>query len=174
MQLVTVKILLIPTKEQRQAFYDSAYYNDRMYNIALQWNIDFHDMYGVYLGKYELMAELIYRRLANIRENNLHRMCNRVISCLSKRIMLEELNVTAMLKNKHLSRAIQEQLFYRTRLLLTEKARNCFIEVGLVDRYYPSSKKCSRCGYINKHLKLSDRIFICPNCGLKIDRDYNA
>ena len=88
--------------------------------------------------------------------------------------MLEDLNVSGMMKNKHLSKAIQEQLFYRTRQLLTEKAKNCFIEVGIVERFYPSSKKCSRCGYIKKDLKLSDRVFECPNCGLIIDRDYNA
>ena len=79
-----------------------------------------------------------------------------------------------MLKNKHLAKSIQEQLFYRTRMLLTEKAKNCFIEVGVVNRFYPSSKMCSCCGYINKQLKLSDRVFVCSNCDLVIDRDYNA
>lgn len=88
--------------------------------------------------------------------------------------MLEDLNVKGMMKNKHLAKSIQEQLFYRTRQLLTEKAKNCFIQVGLVPRLYPSSKTCSRCGYIKKDLKLSDRVFECPNCGLIIDRDYNA
>ena len=117
---------------------------------------------------------LINRRLTNIRENNLHRICNKVISFLPKRIMLEDLNVRGMLKNKHLAKGIQEQLFYRTRMLLAEKAKNCFIEVGVVNRFYPSSKMCSCCGYINKQLKLSDRIFECTNCGLIIDRDYNA
>ena len=88
--------------------------------------------------------------------------------------MLEDLNVSGMMKNKHLVKSIQEQLFYRTRMLLTEKAKNSFIEVGVVHRFYPSSKMCSRCGYVNKQLKLSDRIFVCPSCGLIIDRDYNA
>ena len=121
----------------------------------------------------ENKLRLINRRLTNIRESNLHRICNKVISFLPKRIMLEDLNVSGMLKNKHLSKAIQEQLFYRTRQLLTEKAKNCFIEVGIVARFYPSSKMCSRCGYIKRDLK-SDRIFVCDNCGLVIDRDYNA
>lgn len=122
----------------------------------------------------EQKLRLIYRKLTNIRESNLHRICNEVISFLPKRIMLEDLNVSGMMKNRHLAKAIQEQLFYRTRQLLTEKAKNCFIEVGIVNRLYPSSKKCSRCGYIKKDLKLSDRIFECPNCELVIDRDYNA
>lgn len=122
----------------------------------------------------EQKLRLICRKLTNIRESNLHRICNEVISFLPKRIMLEDLNVSGMMKNRHLAKAIQEQLFYRTRQLLTEKAKNCFIEVGVVARFCPSSKKCSRCGYIKKDLKLSDRIFECPNCGLVIDRDYNA
>lgn len=117
---------------------------------------------------------LIERRLKNIRENNLHRICNKIISCYPKRIMLEDLNVSGMLKNRYLAKSIQEQLFYRTRMLLTEKAKNSFIEVGVLNRFYPSSKMCSRCGYINKQLKLSDRVFVCPSCGLIIDRDYNA
>lgn len=126
------------------------------------------------IKKAEKRLHLIERQLKNIRENNLHRICNEVISFLPKRIMLENLNVSGMMKNRHLTKAIQEQLFYRTRQLLTEKAKNCFIQVGVVNRFYPSSKTCSRCGYIKKDLKLSDRIFECPNCGLIIDRDYNA
>ena len=126
------------------------------------------------IKRLEQQLRLIERRLKNIREDNLHRICNKVISCYPKRIMLEGLNVSGMMKNRHLAKAIQEQLFYRTRMLLTEKAKNCFIEVGIVNRFYPSSKMCSCCGHINKQLKLSDRIFECPNCGLIIDRDYNA
>lgn len=122
----------------------------------------------------ERKLRLIYRKLANIRENNLHRICNKVMSFKPKRIMLEDLNVKGMMRNRCLAKAIQEQLFYRTRQLLTEKAKNDFIQVGVVDRFYPSSMRCSRCGYIHKKLKLSDRTFICPNCGLVIDRDYNA
>ena len=126
------------------------------------------------IKRLEQQLRLIERRLKNIREDNLHRICNKVIRCYPKRIMLEDLNVSGMLKNKHLAKSIQEQLFYRTRMLLTEKAKNCFIEVGVVARFYPSSKMCSCCGHINKQLKLSDRIFECSNCGLIIDRDYNA
>lgn len=126
------------------------------------------------IKRLEQQLRIIERRLKNIREDNLHRICNKVIRCYPKRIMLEDLNVSGMLKNKHLAKSIQEQLFYRTRMLLTEKAKNCFIEVGVVARFYPSSKMCSCCGHINKQLKLSDRIFECSNCGLIIDRDYNA
>ena len=58
MQLVTVKILLVPTKEQRQAFYDSAYYSDRMYNEALQWNIDYYQEEGMFYSRYDLIRML--------------------------------------------------------------------------------------------------------------------
>lgn len=126
------------------------------------------------IKKAERKVRLIDRRLKNIRESNLHRMCNRIISQLPKRIMLEDLNVRGMLKNRYLARSIQEQLFYRTRQLLTEKAKNSFIEVGVVNRFYPSSKICSRCGAVKKNLKLSDRVFKCDSCGLVIDRDFNA
>ena len=122
----------------------------------------------------EIKLRLIERKLSSIRKDNLHRICNKIISQLPKRIMLEDLNVSGMLKNKYLAKSIQEQLFYHTRQLLTEKAKNCFIEVGIIDRFYPSSKMCSRCGNINKELKLSDRVFNCSSCGLAIDRDYNA
>lgn len=126
------------------------------------------------IKKAERKVRLIDRRLKNIRESNLHCMCNRIIAQLPKRIMLEDLNVRGMLKNRYLARSIQEQLFYRTRQLLTEKAKNSFIEVGVVNRFYPSSKICSRCGAVKKNLKLSDRVFKCDSCGLVIDRDFNA
>ena len=127
------------------------------------------------IKKLERQVRLIDRKLHNIRENYIHTITNKIINQLPKRVMLEDLKVQNMMKNKHLARAIQEQQFYRIRQLLIEKAINTqTVEVGLIPMNYPSSKKCSRCGYIYKYLKLSDRIFICPNCGLVIDRDYNA
>ena len=127
------------------------------------------------IKKLERQVRLIDRKLHNIRENYIHTITNKVIKQFPKRIMLEDLKVQNMMKNKHLARAIQEQQFYRIRQLLIEKAINTqAVEVGIISWKYPSSKKCSRCGYINKHLKLSDRIYKCPNCDLVIDRDYNA
>lgn len=127
------------------------------------------------IKKLERQVRLIDRKLHNIRENYIHTITNKIINQFPKRIMLEDLKVKNMMKNKHLARAIQEQQFYRIRQLLIEKAINTqAVEIGIIHWKYPSSKKCSRCGYINKHLKLSDRIYKCPNCGLVIDRDYNA
>ena len=127
------------------------------------------------IKKLERKVRLIDRKLHNIRENYIHTITNKIIHQFTKRIMLEDLKVKNMMKNRHLARAIQEQQFYRIRQLLIEKAKNTqAVEVGIVSWNYPSSKKCSRCGSIKKNLKLSDRIYKCTNCSLKIDRDYNA
>ena len=77
-----------------------------------------------------------------------------------------------MIKNKHLSKAIQEQNFYSIRTKLINKCKERNIELRLVDTFYPSSKTCSCCGNIKATLKLSERIYHCECCGLEIDRDY--
>jgi putative transposase len=80
-----------------------------------------------------------------------------------------------MMKNRHLAKSIQEQNFYRIRQLLIEKALNTqAVQIGIISTYYPSSKKCSKCGKEKKDLKLSDRVYICKYCGSVMDRDYNA
>lgn len=78
------------------------------------------------------------------------------------------------MKNKHLSKAIQQQGFYEFRQQVKYKSNWNNISLILVDKFYPSSKTCSCCGCVKEDLKLLDRIFICPDCGNKIDRDYNA
>ena len=88
-------------------------------------------------------------------------------------ITIEDLNVRGMMKNRHLSRAIACQKFYEFKTKLQNKCSINFIELRIVDRFYPSSKTCSQCGQIKKDLKLSDRVYKC-NCGLVIDRDLNA
>lgn len=127
------------------------------------------------IKKLEKKIRLIDRRLHNIRENYIQTITNELISQHPKRIMIEDLNIKGMLKNRCLSKSIQQQSFYRIRQLLIEKALNTIsTQIGVVNRFYPSSKKCSRCGTIKKNLKLSDRIYVCDNCGLVIDRDFNA
>lgn len=126
------------------------------------------------IKKTERQIRLIDRKLSCIRENYNQTITNELIALHPKRIMIEDLNVSGMLKNKHLSRSIQQQCFYRLRQLLIEKALNTTTtQIGVVDMFYPSSKTCSRCGYINRQLK-SEEIYKCPKCGLIIDRDYNA
>lgn len=127
------------------------------------------------IKRLEKQIRLIDRNLHNIRENYNQTITNEVIRQLPARIMLEDLKVQNMMKNKHLARAIQEQQFYRIRQLLVEKALNTMtVKVGIIPTKYPSSKKCSRCGAVKKVLKLSERVYICDNCGLMIDRDFNA
>lgn len=127
------------------------------------------------IKKLERHIRLIDRRLHNIRENYIQSIINEIVSQHPKRIMIEDLNVKGMMKNRHLSKSIQQQSFYRIRQLLIEKALNTMsTKIGVVNRFYPSSKKCSRCGSIKKNLKLSDRVYVCDKCGLVIDRDFNA
>ena len=89
-------------------------------------------------------------------------------------INIEDLNVSGMMKNRHLSKAIAEQKFYEFRNKLINKCHQNNIEVRLSNRFYASSKTCSQCGSIKKDLKLSDRTYICTECGTAIDRDLNA
>ena len=87
--------------------------------------------------------------------------------------MIEDLNVSGMMKNKHLSRAIQEQGLYEVKHQFGYKCEWNNVNLILADRWYPSSKMCSSCGNINKNLKLSDRKYVC-DCGYSADRDLNA
>ena len=87
---------------------------------------------------------------------------------------MEDLNVSGMMKNKHLSRAISEQCFYEFRRQMEYKCEDRGIKLQFADRFYPSSKTCSCCGSVKSNLKLSDRTYICDECGLVIDRDFNA
>lgn len=113
-------------------------------------------------------------QLTNIRRNYRHQITAELVKREPSFISIEDLNVSGMMKNKHLSKAIQEQGFYEFRTFLTYKCEEYGIPIYFVDRFYPSSKTCSCCGYKNKDLKLSDRIFKCPNCNTVIDRDINA
>ena len=113
------------------------------------------------------------RRLTNIRHNHLHQITSEIIKRKPSFICIEDLNVSGMMKNKHLSKAIQQQGFYEFRRQIEYKSAWNNILVIIADRFFPSSKLCSCCGAIKKDLKLSDRIYRC-DCGNIIDRDYQA
>ena len=113
-------------------------------------------------------------RLTYIRDNYLHQVTSKIINRKPMFITIEDLNVSGMMKNKHLSKAIQQQKLYEFRRQLEYKCKWNNIELRIVDRYFPSSKLCHECGSIKKDLKLSDRVYICNECGNKIDRDYQA
>jgi putative transposase len=87
---------------------------------------------------------------------------------------MEDLNVTGMLKNKHLSKAIAEQGFYQFISFMKYKSEKYGIRFIQADRFYPSSKRCSQCGNVKKDLKLKDRTYHCDVCGFTLDRDKNA
>ena len=114
------------------------------------------------------------RKLTNIRHSYLHSVTSEIINREPKFIVLRDLSVQGMMKNRHLSEAIQEQCFYEFYRQIQYKCEWHNIEFIMADRYYPSSKMCSRCGNIKKDLKLSDRIYRCSVCGFVIDRDFQA
>ena len=116
----------------------------------------------------------IRARKANIRHNYIHQITHTLVSLLPARVVMEDLNVQGMMKNRHLSKAIQEQNFYEFMRQMECKCAWRGIPFGKVPRFYPSSKTCSACGCIKKDLRLSERTFVCPECGCTIDRDYNA
>ena len=124
--------------------------------------------------KLEKQIKLLYRKLSNIRNNHIHQVTNKIIKLKPYRIVMENLNVSGMMKNKHLSKAIAEQCFYEFIRQIKYKSEFNGIEFIQVDRFYPSSKKCSCCGNIKKDLKLKERTYICNECGNRIDRDLNA
>ena len=123
--------------------------------------------------KLEKQIQLIYRQLANIRNNHLHQTTTSIVKTKPYRVVIEDLNVKGMMKNKHLSDSISKQGFYEFRRQLEYKCKFRGIELVVADRFYPSSKTCSNCNRVKKDLKLSDRVYKC-SCGLNIDRDLNA
>ena len=125
-------------------------------------------------NKKKLKVQKIFYRVNCIRDDYNNKMVNEITRAKLKYITIEDLKVSNMIKNKHLSKAIQEQNFYSIRTKLINKCKERNIELRIVDTFYPSSKTCSCCGSIKRNLKLNDRIYMCCNCGIEMDRDYNA
>lgn len=126
------------------------------------------------IEKEEKKLRKLYTRISNIRNNYIHQSTRRIISLLPKKIIMEDLNIVGMMKNKHLSKAIQDQCFSEWIRQIKYKSEWVGIEFIQVNRFFPSSKTCHSCGCINHSLKLKDRMFVCPDCGYTEDRDYNA
>ena len=126
------------------------------------------------IAKAELKLLKKNHKLTNIRNDYVHKVTTEIVKREPSFIVLEDLNIGGMLKNKHLSKSVQQQNFYKFREVLTYKAERAGIKLIIADRFYPSSKLCSHCGSIKSDLKLSDRTFKCNECGLEIDRDLNA
>lgn len=123
--------------------------------------------------KKEKLLLKVNHRLTNIRNDYLHQTTTEIINRKPRFICIEDLNVSGMMKNKRLSKAVQNQGFYEFRRQLEYKCQDKDIQLIIADKWYPSSKLCSCCGTIKKDLKLSDRIYKCE-CGNIIDRDFQA
>ena len=127
------------------------------------------------IQKQKLKVARIYERLTRIRtEYNQQALHSLVLERKPSSIVIEDLAVRNLMKNRHLSKAISKAQWYQSRLYLENLCKKLGIELRLVDRYYPSSKLCSNCGFKYKDLKLSERFWICSNCGSEHDRDVNA
>lgn len=123
--------------------------------------------------KQQLKVQKLHQRLSNQRVDYINKVINSIIKREPSFITIEDLNVTGMIKNRHLSKAIIKQGFYMFRQRLYNKCQINNIELRIANRFFPSSKTCCKCGLIKKDLTLKDRVFICE-CGNNIDRDLNA
>ena len=123
--------------------------------------------------KQQLKVQKLHQRLKNKRVDYINKVINSILKREPSFITIEDLNVTGMMKNKHLSKAISKQGFYIFRQKIFNKCKQNNIELRIANRFFPSSKTCCKCGLIKKDLKLKDRVFICL-CGNNIDRDLNA
>ena len=124
-------------------------------------------------NKQRIKIARAFESLTNQKEAYIHSVVNELLTYYDT-VFMEDLNVQGMLKNHNLAKVIQEVGFYRFKQILEDKARNNYKEVVFVDRFYPSSKTCHKCGYVNKELTLNDREWACPVCGEHHDRDLNA
>ena len=125
------------------------------------------------MNKQRVRIARAFERLCSQKDAYIHSVVNELLAHYDT-VFMEDLNVRGMLKNHRLAKAIQEIGLYRFRQVLEDKARNNYKEVVFVDRFYPSSKTCHKCGYVNKGLTLKDREWVCPVCGGHHDRDFNA
>ena len=125
------------------------------------------------IQKQVVTVQKLHQRLTNIRTDYINKTVSSIIKQKPSYITIEDLSVSNLMKNKHLSKAIASQKFFEFKTKLTSKCKQNNIELRVVDRFYPSSKTCSCCGAIKKDLKLKDRVYKC-SCGLTIDRDLNA
>ena len=125
------------------------------------------------IQKQRLKIQKLHHRIDNIRTDYINKTIAEIVKTKPSYITIEDLNVSGMMKNRHLSKAVASQKFYEFKTKLLAKCKENGIELRIVDRWYPSSKICHCCKHIKKDLKLSDRLFRC-DCGYIEDRDFNA
>jgi putative transposase len=123
--------------------------------------------------KAQLAIARLHRRIANLRKDYLHKMTTYIANNHSE-VTIEDLNVSGMMANHKLAASVQDQSFYEFRRQLTYKCQLVNTKLIIADRWYPSSKTCSKCGIVKKELKLDERVFHCDACDVTLDRDLNA
>ena len=123
--------------------------------------------------KANIKLNQLYRKITNIRQDFLHKLTSSLVKN-TQYFCLEDLNVKGMMKNHKLAKSISDVSFYEFKRQLDYKARYNGREIRQVDRFYPSSKLCSHCGALKQHLTLKDRVYHCEQCGISLNRDYNA
>lgn len=125
------------------------------------------------IQKQRLKVQRLHHRIDRIRTDHINKTIAEIVKTKPSYITIEDLNVSGMMKNRHLSKAVASQKFYEFRAKLKAKCDENGIELRVTGRFYPSSKRCHCCGRIRKDLKLSDRRYRCA-CGYEEDRDLNA
>ncbi|RAX56415.1 transposase, partial [Helicobacter monodelphidis] len=123
--------------------------------------------------KQSLKLSRLHRQITNVRSDFLHKLTTSLVRHYAY-FGIENLNVSGMLKNHKLAKAISDVSFYEFKRQLQYKSNYYKREVIEADRFYPSSKTCFNCGSIKENLTLKDRIYICNSCGISLDRDFNA
>ena len=159
----SAKIKKLEKKLRREQRYLSRKYENLKKGESTQKNIQ----------KQKLKVQRLHHRINNIRTDYVNKSIAEIVKTKPSYITIEDLTVSGMMKNRHLSKAIASQKFYEFRTKLKAKCDQNGIELRVVDKWFPSSKICHCCGAIKKDLKLSDRIYRC-NCGYTNDRDLNA
>ena len=159
----TAKLKKLEKKLKREQRSLSRKYENKKKGESTQKNIQ----------KQKLKVQKIYQKISNIRTDYINKTVAKIVKTKPSYIAIEDLNVSGMMSNKHLSKAIASQKFYEFRIKLEAKCKELGIELRIVDRWYPSSKRCHKCGRIKKDLKLSNREYRCT-CGYIANRDYNA
>lgn len=139
---------------------------------SFEWKRPLHECKN--LQKQQLIVNKLYERLSRIRTDYNQKALQSILKRKPSFIVIENLNIKGLMKNKHLSKAISQAQWYTSRVFLQQQCEKLGIELRLAPRFYPSSKLCSHCGYKNVNLKLKDRHWECPDCHVVHNRDENA
>lgn len=123
--------------------------------------------------KAQMQIARLHRKIANIRKDTLHKLTT-LLAKNHGTVVIEDLNVSGMLANHKLAKAIADMSFFEFRRQLTYKCELYGSKLVVVDRWFPSSKTCSNCGTKKETLTLNERVFECGHCGFVLDRDLNA